>query len=74
MGWIAQTVEAVAPELVREDSEGFKSVAYARSSALLAAAMKEMKEKFELELAALTKELRTVREEMSELKEELKSN
>jgi hypothetical protein len=68
IGWIAQTVEAVAPELVREDSEGYKSVAYARSSALLAAAMKEMRETFELELAEVTKELRAAQNDIAELR------
>lgn len=68
MGWIANTVEKVAPELVREDSEGFKHVAYARSSALLAAAVKEMKDQFEVEMEALSKELRATQKEVVALK------
>jgi len=71
MGWIAQTVEEVAPELVREDDEGYKSVAYARSSALLSAAVKEMREIFELELAAVTKQLKSTQEELSAIKKQL---
>jgi hypothetical protein len=71
MGWIANTVEEVAPELVREDSEGYKHVAYARSAALLAAAVKEMKDGFEVELQAVLKELRGVQAEVEELKKQL---
>jgi hypothetical protein len=73
IGWIANTVEEVAPELVREDSEGFKHVAYARSAALLAAAVKELKEGFEAELQAVMEELRTSRAEILQLKAKLNS-
>lgn len=71
IGWMANAVEEVAPELVREDSEGFKHVAYARSAALLAAAVKEMKESFEVELRAVQKELQATQEEVVELKKQL---
>jgi hypothetical protein len=74
MGWIAQNVQAVAPELVREDEEGFKSVAYARSAALLAAAVRELREEYELELQAVMKELRATQLEVSELRKQLQSS
>ena len=73
VGWVADEVEKVAPELVREDSDGFKSVAYARSSALLAAAVKEMKENFAMELDAVIKELRSTQDEVEALKKQLEA-
>eukprot|EP01041_Mallomonas_annulata_P001065 gene1065-2084_t len=46
IGWIADDVQRVAPELVIEDEKGYKHVAYARSTALLATAIKELQETF----------------------------
>eukprot|EP00596_Hydrurales_sp_CCMP1899_P011071 CAMPEP_0119052806 /NCGR_PEP_ID=MMETSP1177-20130426/73978_1 /TAXON_ID=2985 /ORGANISM="Ochromonas sp, Strain CCMP1899" /LENGTH=135 /DNA_ID=CAMNT_0007032489 /DNA_START=693 /DNA_END=1101 /DNA_ORIENTATION=- len=36
IGWIADEVEQVIPQLVDMDSEGFKSISYAKSTVLLA--------------------------------------
>ena len=41
IGFVAQEVETVVPELVKTDSEGYKSVAYANVTALLIEAVKE---------------------------------
>jgi len=41
IGLLAQEVEAVAPELVHTDANGFKSVDYGRLSAVLVQAVKE---------------------------------
>ena len=40
LGVVAQEVEAVVPELVKTDVEGYKSVAYANITALLIEAVK----------------------------------
>jgi hypothetical protein len=45
MGLIAQDVEAVIPEVVLTDKEGFKSVAYDKLTAVLIEAVKEMKQR-----------------------------
>ena len=50
IGVIAQEVEAVVPELVVTDNEGFKSVKYENITPLLIEAIKELKaEKDELQ-------------------------
>jgi hypothetical protein len=47
VGVIAQDVEAVLPELVSEDAQGYKSVAYSRLTALLIEAVKEQQKQIE---------------------------
>jgi hypothetical protein len=41
MGLVAQDVEAVAPELVHRDEDGYKHIRYQHLTALLAEAIKE---------------------------------
>ena len=43
VGFIAQEVEKVLPEVVSTDSEGYKSVSYDKFSAVLVEAVKELK-------------------------------
>ncbi len=43
IGFIAQEVEAIIPEIVRTDADGYKSVAYADITAVLVEAIKELK-------------------------------
>ncbi|MCL4651640.1 tail fiber domain-containing protein [Burkholderia multivorans] len=45
MGFIAQDVEPIVPEVVRTDEKGMKSIAYANMTALLAEALKELDER-----------------------------
>jgi hypothetical protein len=48
----------VVPELVSTDAQdGFKSVAYARATALIGAAVKELREEIWKELATLKQEI-----------------
>ncbi len=47
VGWIADDLKQVFPELVTTDSEGFMAVSYSRSASILAQAIKELKEKYE---------------------------
>ena len=44
LGFIAQEVEAVIPQVVRTDSEGYKAVDYAKITALLTQAIKEQQD------------------------------
>jgi len=43
IGLIAQDVEPLLPELVHESEDGYKSIDYARLTAVLVEAMKELK-------------------------------
>ena len=43
IGLVAQDVEKVVPELVSEDKDGYKSVSYAKLTAVLVEAVKELK-------------------------------
>lgn len=47
LGFLAQEVEAVLPELVYDDADGFKHVAYARFAPVLAAALGALSTKHE---------------------------
>ncbi|MFX0199232.1 MAG: tail fiber domain-containing protein [Candidatus Hodarchaeota archaeon] len=63
VGVIAQEVEKVLPELVSEDSKGYKSVDYSKLTSLLIEAVKELKTQDD--------ELRTQNEELKRENEEL---
>ena len=47
IGVIAQEVEAVLPELVSEDENGYKAVAYDKISAVLVEAIKEQQKQID---------------------------
>ena len=47
IGVIAQEIEKVVPEVVKEDDKGMKSVAYGNISGLLIEAIKELKAEIE---------------------------
>ena len=57
LGFIAQEIESLQPELVYTDSEGYKGVSYAHVNVLLTAAMQEMQVKHEQEMTALKSEV-----------------
>jgi hypothetical protein len=57
IGFIAQEIEKVFPELVNTDSKGFKSVAYANMSAVLLEAIKEQNQR----INALERELSEIK-------------
>jgi hypothetical protein len=67
LGFIAQEVEAVMPQVVRTDSEGYKSVDYSKITALLNEAIKEQQDQIE----NLTKQLEIANSENSEFRNEL---
>ena len=61
LGFIAQEIESLQPELVYTDSEGYKGVSYAHVNVLLTAAIQEMQVKHEQEIAALKSEVRELK-------------
>ena len=63
IGFVAQEIEEVFPELVNADSKGFKSVAYANMSAVLVEAIKEQNQR-----------INTLERELSEIKLLLKNS
>ncbi len=62
IGFIAQELEEVYPELVHTDSKGFKSVSYEKLTAVFVEAVKELKsenDKVKDRLKALADKLKT---------------
>jgi hypothetical protein len=53
LGVVAQEVEAVVPELVKTDAEGYKSVAYANITALLIEAVKAQQTTIDVQQAQM---------------------
>mmetsp|Transcript_15012 Transcript_15012/g.51970 ORF Transcript_15012/g.51970 Transcript_15012/m.51970 type:complete len:620 (-) Transcript_15012:43-1902(-) len=63
VGFLAQDLEPIFPELVAEDAEGYKAVAYGRAAPLLAAAVGALKERndgLEARVAALEAQVRAL--------------
>ncbi|MCU0821885.1 MAG: tail fiber domain-containing protein [Spirochaetes bacterium] len=56
IGFIAQEVENVIPELVYTDKAGYKTMSYDRVTALLVEAVKELKKQSDTKIASLEKE------------------
>jgi len=56
LGFIAQDVEKVFPELVFTDSKGYKSMSYDKLTAVIVEAMKEMKQESDAKISSLEKE------------------
>ena len=66
VGFIAQEVEQIIPELVDTDQEGFKGVSYGKVSALLVEGIKEQQKEI--------KDLKAEVEELKKIINELKNN
>lgn len=56
IGFVAQEVEKIMPELVRTDKEGYKTMSYDRVTALLVEAVKELKTQSDAKIFSLEKE------------------
>ncbi|MBT4403789.1 MAG: tail fiber domain-containing protein, partial [Acidiferrobacteraceae bacterium] len=56
IGLVAQEVETVFPELVAENDQGYKGIAYSKLTAVLIEAIKEQQQLFTAEMTALQKE------------------
>jgi N-acetylneuraminic acid mutarotase len=61
MGFVAQEIEKIFPELVQTDAQGYKSVDYARLTPVLVEAIKELS-------AKLVSDTQSLRSEIEELK------
>lgn len=78
LGFIAQNVEQVLPEVVKTDGAGYKSVDYAKITALLNEAVKEQQQQIESQsdiikvqqelLASLAEKYESISQEMTSLK------
>lgn len=67
MGFLAQDVEKVFPEIVYTDQKGFKSVAYDKMTAAIVEAMKEMKNGTDAKISSLEKENALLKEKIAKL-------
>lgn len=71
VGFIAQDVESVLPEVVTTDAEGFKSVSYDKVTAVLVEAIKEQQksiEQLKAENDALKKQIEEIKQMVLQLK------
>lgn len=55
LGFLAQDVEKVVPEIVGTDKNGWKSIYYSQVVALIVEAMKSMSNKYDTKIYELTK-------------------
>lgn len=67
MGWVADQVLEIVPELVAVDGDGFKSVAYSRASALIGQAMREMYIDFQSQIDILKSEMENLKTALNKL-------
>jgi len=72
IGLIAQDVEAVLPELVETDSDGYKSVSYAKLTAVLVEAIKELKVENEKRRMLFENRIKEQKAEIEELRSFIK--
>jgi hypothetical protein len=70
MGFIAQEVEKVAPELVSNDARGYKQVNYANFVAVLTEAVKDLFHKWFNDSQILHREIASVKAESIQLKKD----
>ena len=68
IGLVAQDVEKVLPELVVEDKDGYKAVSYAKLTAVLIEAVKELKTENEKKERLLMEKIRKQQSEIEELR------
>ena len=71
IGFIAQEVEKVIPEVVRTDNNGYKSLDYARLTAVLVEAVKELKVEKDKEIEELKAENRALATRLEALEQQL---
>ena len=58
---MADEVQEIAPELVTTDSEGYKGIAYAHATVIVAQAVKELQQKHDQEITELKQEVADLR-------------
>lgn len=67
IGWVADQVMNVVPELVESDEQGYKSVAYARAVSLVGQAVKELNFESQQKIDQLTMELNQLKETVNQI-------
>ncbi|MFH0975654.1 MAG: tail fiber domain-containing protein [Spirochaetota bacterium] len=67
LGFIAQEVEKVIPELVYTDDKGFKTMSYDRLTAVLVEAVKELKAQSDAKISVLSKENAELKQRLAKL-------
>ena len=67
IGWVADQVLDVVPELVEEDEQGYKSVAYARAVSLVAEAVKELNHDSQQKIEQLTLEVQQLKDTVNQI-------
>ncbi|HEX4646923.1 MAG TPA: tail fiber domain-containing protein, partial [Verrucomicrobiae bacterium] len=71
LGFIAQEIKAVLPEVVSQDSEGYYSVDYGKLAPLLVEAIKEQQLRLDEQARKKDTEIQQLRESLAELKEQI---
>jgi L-cystine uptake protein TcyP (sodium:dicarboxylate symporter family) len=69
MGWIADDVADLIPEIVMTDAEGYRHVSYSRSVAILGEAIKELSNDWKKRQEEYEAKLQQQQKEIDELKE-----
>ncbi len=72
LGFIAQDVEKVIPEVVYTDKKGYKSIAYSKMTALLVEAVKELKSEND-RLKSKVAQLQSVKERLAKIEAKMDS-
>ncbi|MCP4134062.1 MAG: hypothetical protein GY754_24030 [bacterium] len=67
IGFIAQDVEKILPQVVNTGSDGYKAVAYGKVTALLVEAVKEMKLESDSKIVALENENKQLKKQVASL-------
>jgi hypothetical protein len=67
IGWIAQDMQEIAPQLVSADSEGYLGVSYAHATVLVAEAVKELKLQHDAEIGTLKSEIEELKKLVAQL-------
>jgi hypothetical protein len=71
LGFIAQEIKEVLPEVVSQDSEGFYSVDYGKLAPLLVEAIKEQQSRLDEQAGKKDAEIQQLRESLAELKQQV---
>jgi predicted RNase H-like nuclease (RuvC/YqgF family) len=68
IGWIADDMAEILPEIVKEDDEGYKYIAYAHAGPVLGEAIKHLKHETDFKTDSLATEASEDRKELLALK------
>jgi hypothetical protein len=72
IGLIAQDLEAVIPELVHTDNDGYKSISYNKLTVILLEAIKELKSQNNNQIELLKSEIKNLQNDIKKLKKNTK--